>query len=254
VALWEVEKLEEEQKEAFLSTAKSLPSTAILVCVAGEGTPKKDAFLKELSLKSHPVSCYLPKEDQLPAWIAARAESTLGLRIRYDACQFLAERVGEDAAAIFAAIEQLSLLVSPRKEAGLKDASELFGRPLKRSVFHLLDTLLKDNASSALKSFETLFQEGTDPAEIVPVLAGQIQRLRRVRFLMDQGLNDGSIAGQLKIHPFYLKETLKQAAQLSEPNGRRFLKNLSEYDEAFKSGQITARLGFERFVVLSCSV
>ncbi len=251
--LWEVEALSEEEKDRLLLALKSLPPTAILVLVAEEGTPKKDSFLKELSLKAQNVSCYLPKENQLPAWIASRALKTQGLKIHPEACQFLAERVGEDAAGLLAAIEQLSLLVSPRKEAVLKEASMLFGRPLKRGVFDLLDSLLKKNISMALKIFKGLFEEGTDPSEIVPVLAGQIQRLRRVRFLMDRGLDEAAIAGQLKIHPYYLKETLKQAAQLSDPSGRCLLKALSECDQAFKTGQLGARLAFERFLVLSGS-
>lgn len=250
--LWEVEALSEEDREDFLAKAQGLPATAILALVAEEGTPKKDAFLRDLSLKTSQISCYLPKEDKLPAWIRAQAEKK-GLPISGETSVFLAERLGEDAAAIARGIEQLALMVSPRNSADLKDAAALFGRPLKQSAFLLVDVLLKKNAASALRSFGTLFEEGADALELLPLLASQIDRLRRTRFLMDAGLAENEIAGRLKIHPFYLKDTLKQAALLSEERARDVLAKLAVCEEEIKTGRANQRPAFEFFVAEACA-
>lgn len=249
--LWQVEALDDEDREGFLSKAEGLPDTAILVLVAEEGTPKKDGFLRELSLKADLVSCYLPKREKLPNWVRAQAEKK-GLKISGEACLFLAETMGEDAAAISRAVEQLGLMVSPKNSAELKDAVALFGRPLKQSVFELIDVLLKGNTAVALRSFETLFEEGADVLDIVPLLASQIDRLRRTRFLVDAGLAEGEIARQAKIHPFYLRDTLRQAALLSDERARALLAKLAACEEEIKTDRIAERTAFEFFVAEAC--
>lgn len=250
--LWQVEALDDEDREGFLSKAEGLPCTAILVLVAEEGTPKKDNFLRELSLKANLVSCYLPKQEKLPPWIRAHAEKK-GLKISGDVCLFLAETIGEDAAAITRAVEQLALMVSPKSSAELKDATVLFGRPLKQSVFELVDVLLKKNAVIALRSFEILFEEGAEPLLMLPLLASQIDRLRRTRFLMDQGLAENEIAGRLKIHFFYLSDTLRQAALLSDERAGVLLAKLAACEENIKTGRVTQRPAFEFFVAEACA-
>lgn len=249
--LWEVEALDEVDREGFLAKAQSLPGTAILVLVAEDGTPKKDDFLKELSLKSNLISCYLPKEDKLPSWIRAHAEKK-GLRVSGEACLFLAETMGEDAAAITRAVEQLALMVSPRDAADRTDAVALFGRPLKQNVFELIDVLLMKNTAGALRTFGTLFEEGTDPLELLPLLASQIDRLRRTHFLMDAGLTAEEIARRLKIHPFYLKDALRQAGLLSEERAKVFLAKLAFCEEEIKTGRKPPRPAFEYFVAETC--
>ena len=250
--LWEVEALSEEEQENLLAKAPGLPATAVLVSVAEEGTPKKDDFLREWSLKTSLISCYLPKEDKLPAWIRAQAEKK-GLKVSGEACLFLAQRLGEDAAAIVRGIEQLFLMVSPGISVELKDAAALFGRPLKQSAFELIDVLLRRNAAAALRSFQTLSEEGSDALEILPLLASQIDRLRRARFLMDAGLGEQEIAGRLKIHPFYLKDTLRQAALLSDQRARNFLARLAVCEEEIKTGRANQRPAFEFFVAEACA-
>ncbi len=249
--LWEVEALSEEDRTDLLPKLRSLPGTSVVVLVAEEGTPKKNAFLRELSLSVSLVSCYLPKEDKLPSWICAQAEKK-GLKISGEIAFFLAERLGEDAAAINRGIEQISLMISPRNSAEMEEVAALFGRPLKQSAFELVDVLLKKNAASALRSFETLFEEGTDALEILPLLASQIDRLRRTRFLLGAGLTENEIAGRLKIHPFYLKDTLRQAALLSETRARNFLIRLASCEEEIKTGRANQRPAFEFFVAEAC--
>ena len=246
-----VETLPETEKENFLITAASLPTTAVLVCVAEEATPKKDSFLRHLSLKAKLVSCYLPKEHELPSWIRSRAEKK-GLKLPMNVCRFLTERIGEDAHSLEQVIEQLALKVSPRQTAGLEDADALLGRPLKHSVFGFTEILLTKNAVAALKSFETLFGEGTDPAEILPLLASQVDRLRRAAGLLQRGWPEAEIAGQLKIHPYYLRDTMKQAASFSEARASGLLKKLLACEEAIKTGQSAPRIAFERFVTEVC--
>ena len=250
--LWEVESLSEEEQEDLLTKAEGLPATAVLVSVAEEGTPKKDAFLREWSLKTTLLSCYLPKEDKLPAWVRAQAEKK-GLKISGEACVFLAQRMGEDAAAILRGIEQLSLMVSPGISVELKDAAALFGRPLKQSAFELINVLLRKNTAAVLRSFQTLSEEGSVALEILPLLASQIDRLRRARFLMGAGLSENEIAGRLKIHPFYLKDTLKQAALLSDQKARDFLARLAVCEEEIKTGRMSQRPAFEFFVAEACA-
>ena len=249
--LQEVEALSQGEKNIFLAGTASLPSTAVLVAVAQEGTPKKDPFLKELSLRGTLVPCYLPKETELPGWIKIRAEKK-GLKLPMNVCGFLAERIGEDAASLEQAIEQLALKVSPRSAAELKDAEALFGRSLPQSLFGFMEILLMKNAPAALRSFESLFDEGTDPAEILPLLASQVDRLRRARSFIELGWPEAEIAGQLKIHPYYLRDTIKQASSLSEERAGGLLKKLLTCEEAIKTGQSAPRIAFERFVAEVC--
>ena len=246
-----IDDLESEDKERLLDyTAHVLPG-AVLVLVSEESNVKKDNFLRRLSEKAKPTPCHLPFDKDLPQWVEGRVRRS-GKTIERDAAALLIERVGKDAASLQSAIEQLAVYTHKETRISLKDAEALLGRSVQADVFGLIDALLEKKIRSALEMLETLLKDGARIYEIVGAFSGQLERLGRVRALMEEGFPQETIAEELRIHPFFAGKIFKQAERISKARLQKILKHLLTCDEAVKTGQLGERLALQHFILKAC--
>lgn len=249
--LHDIESLEDEEKTALPAALTTLPATAALVMAASE-TPKKDAFVRELSALAETVSCHFPFDNELPGWIQARARKR-GLSVDRDAAALIAERTPKDAASLLAALESLALFAHPRTQIAVKDVEALLGKSLQADVFQLMDVIVDKNAAGALRVTASLLDEGTKAFEIVSVLAGQAERLRRAAALQRAGRASAEIGQELKVHPFFLDRLLRQAQKIAAARVKAMFGALLACDEAIKTGKLGDRLAVERLIIELCA-
>ncbi len=250
--LFEVEELEDDDRDALVAALEGLPSWAALVLVAGEGDVRKDAFLKKLAEGAEMVSCRPPYDNEMPAWLDARAKKA-GVQLERGAVRVLLERSGKDLAGMCQSIEQLAVFVSPRKRVEEKDAEQLVGRSLQTDVFKLVDAVLDKKPALALAMASSLLSEGTRPFEIVAVLAGQVERLRRGAALVERGASPAEIGRELKVHPYFVDKFVRQAEQARGGKATKLAASLLECDEAIKTGRLGERLAFEKAILELCA-
>ncbi len=249
--LWNLEESTDEERQFLLSFLDRLAATAVLVLSSEETSLKKSRFLSELAGKCRPVPCHPPFEKELPAWIK-NASKRLGKEMTRGAALLLIDRIGKELAALYAAVEQLRLLVEPRPRIEAKDVEELFGSSLEADVFLLADKILEKNARGALEMIAALVTSGRTPFEILAVLAGQLDRIRRGARLLSRGKTAAEIAQGLKIHPFFLDKVMLQTRQLSEETSAFLFKRLLDCDESIKTGALNEDLALERMVLEVC--
>lgn len=247
--VWGVENFDKDEKETFLTAARKISSTAVLV-LESEESPKKDPFLKNLSKIGRLESCHAPFERDLPGWVMARAKKS-GVTLDREATAHLLRSSGGELSALVSTIEQLTLLVHPRTQITRADAESLIKEKTDSDVFGLADLLLDRKQSEALKVMRGLFEEGARAPEIIASLAGQIERLRKASERLAQGARAEEIGFELRIPPFFQGAFFARLRQL--PSGRLadLGKNLLACDESFKSGQATERLALEKFILQS---
>ena len=246
-----IESLDSEDKERLLDYTSQFPSETVLVLVSEESSVKKDSFLRRLAEKAKPVPCHLPFDKDLPQWVEGRARKT-GKTLARDATVLLIERVGKDAAMLHSAIEQLAVYTHKETRIALKDAEALLGRSVQADVFGLIDALLEKKIRSALEILEALLKEGARIYEIVGAFSAQLERLGRIRALMEEGFPRDTIAGELRLHPFFADKIMKQAEKIPKVRLKLMLRNLLHCDEAVKTGKLGDRLALQHFVLKAC--
>ncbi|HTL70748.1 MAG TPA: DNA polymerase III subunit delta [Candidatus Eisenbacteria bacterium] len=250
--LWDLDDLDAEEETLLSDALETLPDTAVLVLAARDATPKKDPFLRALSGKASTVPCYAPFENEFPAWVQARARR-MNLKLDRAAAELIAERTGRDVVSVISALDNLALFVSPRTQAEAADVEALLGRSLQADVFNLVDFLVDGDAPGALRSAQTLFREGTRAYEIVAVLAGQFEKLRRAAGLMENGRMPRDAAQDLGVPSFFADKFARQAQRLPKRRAVRSLEALVECDEAIKTGRDGENFALERLVLRLCA-
>jgi len=243
-----IDNLESDDKERLLDYSNRVPPDAVLVLVSEESNLKKDNFLKRLSERAKPTPCHLPFDRDLPLWVEGRVRKA-GKTIERDATALLIERVGKDAAALQSAVEQLTVYTHKETRISLKDTETLLGRSVQADVFGLIDALLEKKIRSALEILESLLKEGARIYEIVGAFSGQLERLGKIRALMDEGFPQDTIAEELRLHPFFAGKILKQAERISRVRLQKMTNNLLRCDEAVKTGKLSERFALQHFVL-----
>ncbi|MGH7198744.1 MAG: DNA polymerase III subunit delta [Candidatus Omnitrophota bacterium] len=249
--LRDVDELSDEEKEALLAYAGRPAPTGVLVVVSEETSAKKNDFLRKLSAQAKLVPCYPPFEKEIPSWIHARAKKK-GIHLDGDAAAILAERLGKDLLSLDGVLEQAAVFASPRTQISLKDIDGLLGRSVQADVFELADAILEKNAKTAFGIVTTLLEEGSRAFEIVPVLAGQFDRLLRGSALLAEGRSSEEIGTELRIHSFYLEKFMRQARRVPAERAAEIFRRLLSCDEAIKTSRLSDALALERFVLEVC--
>jgi len=249
--LWEIDALEEEEKDFLLSSLKNLPATAVVVLSTDESNGRKNDFLKQLSSLAETVACHPPFEKDLPAWVEARGRQR-GIQIKKEAAMVLIDRVGKDVAALNSALESLALYVHPGTLVTSKEAEALLGRAIQVDVFDVVDVLLEKDLQKAVEITAALSRDGVRAYEMVAVLAGQLERLKKAAGLLEQGLTPTTIAVELKVHPFFLEKFMRQARRAPKKEIQRILNLLLACDEAIKRGALGEEQALDRFILMGC--
>ncbi len=242
---------EEDQKVLVDALEAGLPATAALVLECDESNAKKDPFLRALSEIMTVTVRHVPFENEMPGWIAARARQE-GLDLDRAASEALAERSGRDTASVVSAIEQLRVWAHPRTRASAADVRALFGRSLEGDVFRLVDLALDGNARAALELSSALLRDGTRAHEVVAVLSGQIEKVRRARALLESGRGPADVGQELKASPFMLEKLLRQARKADSARAGRLTASLVTCDESIKTGRVPEDRALERLVLELC--
>lgn len=246
-----IDEFKEEERENLLSFLRSFSSSAAAVLVSDETSVKKSAFLSSLSQLAKTVPCHAPFDRELPQWVLARAKG-VGIHLEPAARLLLIEKMGKDLSALSSSLEMLATYIHPRKDATAGDIEALLGCSLQNDVFLLVDVLLRKDAKPALSMVAQFLREGIRGFEIVAVLAGQFERLRRAKALMEEGVPGTQVGSELKVHSFFLDKFIAQVKTLSRLDLGKVFRELVSCDESIKTGALNEALAVERLVLSLC--
>lgn len=246
-----VDDFEDEEWEAMVRFSAHFPSTAALALLSDQPSAKKSPFPPALIESGKVVACYPPFDRDLPGWIEGRARRS-GVTVDRDAVPVLVERSGRETAALASALETLAIFVHPAKRVTRADAERLLGKSVQADVFELVDRVLDRDAAGAATMTASLLEEGTRGFEVVAVLAGQFERLRRARRLLDRGLTARDVGVEMKVHSFFLDKFVRQASKAPAERLRTATARLLACDEAVKTGKAGDRIALERLVLELC--
>lgn len=189
----------------------------------------------------------LPKDADLPKWIARRAQQKGGT-IDRGAADLMAALIGADLRLIDQEIDKL-LLYNPGETITTEAVQLLVTRAREAGIFDLVDSVGLRQTARALKLLHSMLADLAEPLYLLSMLARQIRILLQVKELGDQGLSKPQIASQLKLHPYVVEKGMNQARRFTMSQLESAHDHLVATDWQIKTGQIDDILALDTLIV-----
>ncbi len=238
----------------FVAFLENVPPSTLLVLVDVDEIKERDIpnhWLVKWASKNPEIakseSFLLPKQREMPGWIAAEAKRQGG-QIEPAAAARLAEMVGEDPRQAAQEITKLLTYVNFAHAIGIEDVEAVSITSAGADVFELVDALGSQNGRLAQKLLRRLLDE-RDAFELFGLVLRQFRLLLQAREVMDEGGNLPEVTAALGQHPFVAEKIFGQARRFSMDSLRGIYRRLLVMDESAKTGVMTLDLSLETFVV-----
>ncbi len=242
----------DEGRDALLAYLGNPPEHAILILESAK-IDKRLKWVKAVAAAGLVVECSRPREREMAAWIEREARD-LGLRLRGDAIELLADCAGTDTGLARRELEKIALVT--RADAPPLDAPQI--EPLlspgrTAGAFALEDALLAGRCQPALAALHRHL-EGTAsvaPLALLARLAGICRRLAVAAEIHSRGGDAEEIRQALGCHPF-VAQKYSQAVSRRSIDAERALAACVAADGRLKSGGAAAA-ALEAVVLAACA-
>lgn len=209
-----------------------IPDTTDLVLVDPKAD-KRTKLYKDL-LSAGCVNQYTDLSDSaLIKWLIDYAKdkgSSLSLN---DAMQ-LTIRVGHDQMILAREVEKLAY----RATISAQDILELTDQSLGQGIFDLLDKTFSGQKEEALKIYDGLIANKTDPGEILSLIGWQLHTLALVKFAGTG--TSAEVAKRTNLHPFVVGKAQKIIRVLSAAQLKRAVASALAVDINIKTASVDA--------------
>lgn len=236
--------------EQLATYAKDPNPTTCLVLVGDkvDGRIKAYARLKKLGLL-HRFEAI--KERQAAGWVQGEARG-MKIPLAAGAAQRIAEAVGPDMARLAAALEQLSLYAGPGNKVTPRHVEELLDQTRERNVFELVNAVGRGQRREALVVLGRMLEAREPGLRILAMLTRHMRQLWTVKEMISDGSRQDAMARKLGIHPFFVKDMVKQAGRVKPRTLRNMHRALFRTDRALKSSKLPDALIMQKLVLELC--
>jgi DNA polymerase III subunit delta len=173
-------------------------------------------------------------DNQIPPWINARCRA-MGKAIDADACNLLHAYAGNSLLALQNEFEKLFTFIGDRTQVTAEDVAAVVGVSKGFTIFELQNALGKRDLSESLRILQRMLDAGETPVMMIVMLTRYFTALWKIQGLLQNGLAEPSIASELKMSPFILKNYLSAAAKFSTHDFERAFAALLDADLQLKS-------------------
>ena len=167
-----------------------------------------------------------------------------------DACQALAELVGDDLDALAVEVEKLATWAGG-ETIGVRDVELLAVPRAEASVFALTDAWGRRDVAAVLRAADSLLERSSrELTGIAALLASHVGKVRACQALAAEGVRPREAAGRLKMHPFAAEKAFAHAASFSVEELRAATVRLAALDAALKGrSRLSGELELARALV-----
>lgn len=217
---------------------KPSPSTHFLIILE-----KIDRRLKawQKAVKNNWVTeVKIPYPNEWPAWVSQEIKYRK-LTAGPQAVQALADATGVQPMTLVTLLDQLITYIHPRTNLETKDISAITGGFLSKTVFDWTDYVGKNDVAAAMKLLDQLILHGENLVRINMLLA---RHYRLLLLAKEAGIIDASgrperdMAKLLGVHPFFVKDYLRQAQKLSLPTIKQIYGLILQADSSLKGSPL----------------
>lgn len=170
-----------------------------------------------------------------------------GCMIEEKTLDYLVSLLGNDYDNLENEVEKLLLL--EKKEITKEDVSDLIIPNMEEDIFELLESIVHQDKTKSIQLYNSFVERNEDMIRIIYLLASKYRFMLQVRLFSEKGYMESEIASILKIHPYRVKMTLKDAYQYEEEKLIQIIQNLAYLDRDIKLGRIDKNFGLEMFLL-----
>ncbi len=199
--------------EAYLQTP--VPSTVLVFCYKYKTLDGRKALTKTIADKALLVDCKKIYDNRVPEWILDYVKSK-NASIDQATAQLLSDYIGNNLERIASEIDKVLLNLQPPAKINSEVVQKYIGISKDYNVFELQKALaVKDNLKA--QQIVKYFAANPKSNPVIPVIAllfGFFSKLLLVHYA--KNTSESSLAKELRIRPFLIKEYLR-AARLYSP-------------------------------------
>jgi len=184
----------------------------------------------------------------MAGWLISEAQ-TLGVTIEPSALSVFIEAVGQDSARASNELAKLVAYVGAKKKIVAADVALHVTSVPEEDMFGFLDAVAGKKQTRAVELLNNQITAGTEPMQILAMLARTVRLLIQARDMLDRGMPQNEAVRELGIHPFAARKSLDQARNFEMNFLRGLHAALLETDRKIKTGGSSSpRLALDLFI------
>lgn len=241
------EKIESLQDYKVLMEYLESPNTFtdLIFVLEADKLNERSEIVKLLKVKAKVIEAKEITKEEWPRFIQQYFQK-LNVSIDPDATSELALRVEGDAMRFVNEAKKLALYTN---HITYDDIQTMIARPLEENAFLIYDCLLKKDKSKAISIYRDLLVEGSEPVQLVGMLANQFRLLSEVSYLSTQYSSNNEIARLLGVHEYRVKLSRDHLRRITYKKILKKIDELYQLDLDIKSGVVDRFFAFEMFLI-----
>ena len=240
-----IESAEKIKKRDFKKVLEiSIPEDTVLIILFNDSITQSPAEKDSVIVDNYSITTAV-----LRKWIKEKV-GAYNKKIENEAINALLERLDGDLFAMSSEIKKLALFAADKKVIS-KDDVEIVVRYIPEiKIFHLVDLIVSNKKSEALKTFnEFMKDENASPEQILSLLLRSFMHLATIKELLLNNVRSSEIAQKGNIYPSFIVKKLLPIAKGSNLNNiiEKF-HTLEEIDIKSKKGEVEVPLVLRLFI------
>ena len=224
----------------------ALPSTC-LVLTAARIDARRGAW--QTIIKNSISLDFKPLYDNaIPEWIRRRLKAD-NLSIGEEAIRMLHGAVGSNLRQINSEIEKIKLNLADRKTVEVGDVERVVGVSRQFTIFELCDAVAAQKMDASLTILRHMLLNGEAPIGILTMLTRHFIILAKLNTLQRRRIPEEQMAQSAKVHPFFVRNYMRQAALYNKPQLQNAFRHLLDADIHLKTSYQKPALVLELLIV-----
>ena len=227
----------------FSKKIKDICQSSDIVVVLQKGEISKTNALFKALVKAGPTQEFKKLDNVgLKNW-AKKEINKLGAEIDPLALNLLISFVGDD---LWRLNQEIRKLAANNRQIREEHIKALVKPKIDTEIFQTVDALGERNKRLALYFLQKHLDNGDSPFYIFSMFVGQFRNLLMVKSCS----GEPALLSRLKLHPFVLKKTTRQASFFSLLELKKIYQNIFSLDLAMKTGKLLPELALKNLLLL----
>ena len=210
-----------------------MPPDTVIVLIA-RGKPLKGLLKAVEGAEGEVREHSAPKPWEMPRWVSARVAEQ-GAQMDSETAKELVSVVGTGQQRLAREIEKLVLAVHPGTRITAEDVEELAAGETPPKVYDLADAVVGQDLRRALALAEELALDES-PSRLVYPVVRRLREVHRVLALLESGVTEKDVAGQMKMPPWMAKKAIALARTADRETVERALCRFADLELDLRGG------------------
>ncbi len=224
--------------DQLASTLADFPDTTVALFVSHKQPDKRMKLYQRMKKYGKLLEFNSPQYQQLDDWVTNRARQE-GKNITSGAVKLLEEAFSNDLQRLGNELEKAIIFAGEKDTITREDVEKIISQDwlvADNVIFDFVDAIGRKNISRALELLTDILQEGSDPKQILGMIARQVRLMMQTKLLARKGWSAKKIANKLNQHPYPIKKCLKQSKNFTVEALEKAMERLAEADYKLVTG------------------